>query len=370
MSIAIKDLVNPKILTQPIYEPGKPIEEVARELGLDPAQIAKLASNENPLGPSPKALQAATEELKKVQLYPDGACFYLKQALENHWKLDSKQFVLGNGSNEVIELIGHAFLQAGDEVVMGKQAFIVYKLISLLFGATPIEVEMPDYKHDLDLMRNAITEKTKLVFVPSPNNPTGTANTEEELYKFVRSLPEHVIFCLDEAYAEYIDNAPNLLPLIQEGRKVIGLRTFSKIYGLAGLRIGYAYTQPEIAKVLNQVREPFNVNSIAQAAAIAAIQDSEHTALCKKQNRAGLDQLAAGLEKLKIPFVPSFANFILAEVGDATNIYQQLQKLGVITRPMAPYGLPKHLRISIGTQQQNEKALQALTHIIQPLVAN
>ena len=237
----LSQLANPRILDQPVYEPGKPIEEVAREYGLHLDQICKLASNENPWGASKLAKEAARTSLEKVHLYPDGSGHQLINKLSSLHLLGSDQFVLGNGSNEIIELLGHVFLQPGDEVLCGKHAFVVYKLVALLMGAKPVEVEMPGLTHDLHKMRQAVNEHTKLIFLPSPNNPTGTANTEEEIHTFVRSLPEHVIFCFDEAYAEYLDSPPDLRPLIEEGRKVICLRTFSKIHGLAALRIGYGY---------------------------------------------------------------------------------------------------------------------------------
>lgn len=266
-------LVNPNVLSQPVYEPGKPIDEVARELGLDPNGILKLASNENPLGPSPLALAAATRALAQSELYPDGGCFALRQKLAAIHGLAPDQWVVGNGSNELLELLGHVFLRPGDEVVMGTPAFIVYKLVALLFGARPVEVPLVNHRHDLDALARAITPRTKLIFLPSPNNPTGTANTPEEITAFVRALPEHVVFVFDEAYAEFLDNPPDLRPLIAEGRKVIGLRTFSKIYGLASLRVGYGYSSPELAALLNRVRQPFNVNAIGQAAALAALDD-------------------------------------------------------------------------------------------------
>lgn len=360
----IDQLINPKIQSQPIYEPGKPIDEVARQLNLNPANIAKLASNENPLGASPKAIQAAKRAMDLVHLYPDGSSYYLKQALSEYWLLSSDQFTLGNGSNEVIELIGHAFLKAGDEVVMGEYAFIVYKLITLLFGAKPVEVKMPNFRHDLNLMKEAVNKNTKLVFLPSPNNPTGTANTEKEIHDFVRSLPDHVIFCLDEAYAEYNENAPSIVSLINEGRKVIGLRTFSKIHGLAGLRCGYSYSSQEIASYLNRVREPFNVNSIAQIAAIEALKDHDHLTLCRKTNKAGLAQWTKGLEALGVDYIPSEANFILIKSEKASRLHQFMQSKGVITRPMTPYGLVDFLRISVGTEEQNKKGLELLKEFL------
>lgn len=236
------ELANAGVHQQPVYEPGKPIEAVAREYGLDPANIAKLASNENPFGPSPKAIAAGAEAMKNAHLYPDGGCQVLRQKIATHRGVSAESILVGNGSNEIIELLGHAFLRPGLEVVMGAQAFIVYKLVAKLFGATPVEVPMADFGHDLDAMLGAVTERTRLLFVASPNNPTGVANTEVGLLKLLQGLPEHVILCLDEAYAEYLEQSPDLSAAIHAGRKVVCLRTFSKIYGLGGLReIGRAH---------------------------------------------------------------------------------------------------------------------------------
>ncbi|MCB1122959.1 MAG: histidinol-phosphate transaminase [Verrucomicrobiae bacterium] len=353
-------LANPAVLTQPIYEPGKPIDVVAREFGLDPKTTIKLASNENPLGVSPKALEAVRTFLDQSFLYPDGGCYLLRRKLAQKLELQPDQLVFGNGSNEVFELIGHVFLKPGDEVVMGAQAFIVYKLITLLFQATPVEIPLVDFTHDLEAMRAAVTEKTKLVCLPCPNNPTGTLNPAEEVLAFARSLPDHVIFVLDEAYAEYLDNPVDLRPLIAEGRKIIGTRTFSKIYGLAGFRIGYGYCDPECAALLNRVREPFNVNAVAQVAATAALDDEAFVTASKECNRAGLRQVEAFCERHGLAFVPSHGNFILVRVGDGVGTFQKLQKKGVIVRPMSPYGFPDYVRISIGTAAQNQRLIEAL----------
>ncbi len=360
----LTDLVNPSVLTQPVYEPGRPIEEVARELGLDPAGIIKLASNENPFGPSPKAVAAATEALKHGELYPDGGCYVLRQKLAARHALAADQFVIGNGSNEILELLGHVFLRPGDEVVMGTPAFIVYKLVTLLFGAKPVEVPLVDHKHDLAALAAAVTPRTKLVFVPSPNNPTGTANTQAELLAFARSLPEHVVFVFDEAYAEYLDAPPDLRPLIAEGRKVICLRTFSKIFGLAALRVGYGYASAELAGLLNRVRQPFNVNAIGQAAAVAALDDGEFAARCAKANREGLARLEDGLRGQGREFVPSVGNFILVKVGDGAAVTAALQKRGVIVRPVGGYGLPRWIRVTVGTPAQNERLLTELAAVV------
>ncbi len=362
--MTLSSLVNPSVLSQPVYEPGKPIEDVARELGLDPATIIKLASNENPLGPSPLAVAAATRALAQSELYPDGGCYALRQKLAARHGLAAEQIVVGNGSNELLELLGHVFLRPGDEVVMGTPAFIVYKLVTLLFGARPVEVPLVNHRHDLAALARAITPRTKLVFLPSPNNPTGTANTAEEITAFVRGLPEHVVFVFDEAYAEFLENPPDLRPLVAEGRKVIGLRTFSKIYGLASLRVGYGYASPELAGLLNRVRQPFNVNAIGQAAALAALDDAEFVARARAVNAAGLTQLEAGFAARGLEWVPSVGNFILVKVGDGARGFVELQKRGVIVRPMKPYGMPEWLRVTVGTEAQNTRFLAALDAVL------
>ena len=355
-----ESLAKPWVLTQPVYEPGKPIEYVARELGLDPATIIKLASNENPFGPSPLALAAAKRALEHGELYPDGGCFELRQKLAAAHRLGADQFVVGNGSNEIIELLGHVFVGAGDEVVMGAPAFVVYKLVTLLFGAKAVEVPLRDWRHDLAAITAAITPRTKLVYVCTPNNPTGTANTEAELLAFVRALPDHVIAVIDEAYAEYVENPPDLRPLIAEGRKVVCLRTFSKIYGLASLRVGYGYASADLCALLNRVRQPFNVNAIAQAAAVAALDDTAFAERCARENRAGLRQLEQGCRELGLEFVPSVANFMLIHVGDGLRVFDALQRRGLIVRPVKSYGLPEWVRVTVGSREQNERLLREL----------
>jgi len=355
-----ESLAKSSVLTQPVYEPGKPIEYVARELGLDPAGIIKLASNENPFGPSPLALAAAKQALEHGELYPDGGCFALRQKLAAVRGLGADQFVIGNGSNEIIELLGHAFVGAGDEVVMGAPAFVVYKLVTLLFGAKAVEVPLRDWRHDLPAIAAAITPRTKLVYVCTPNNPTGTASTEAELIAFIEALPDHVIAIVDEAYAEYVENAPDLRPLIRAGRKVVCLRTFSKIYGLASLRIGYGYAAAELCALLNRVRQPFNVNAIAQAAALAALDDHAFAERCARENRAGLRQIEDGCRRLGLAFVPSVANFMLIRVGDGGRVFDAMQRNGVIVRPVKSYGLPEWVRVTVGTREQNERLLATL----------
>lgn len=345
-------LAKPAVLTQPVYEPGKPIEYVARELGLDPAGIIKLASNENPFGPSPKAVAAAKRAIEHGELYPDGGCFDLRQKLAARSGMSPDEFVVGNGSNEIIELLGHTFLGPGDEVVMATPAFVVYKLVTLLFGSTPIEVPLRDWRHDLAAMRAAITPRTKLVFVCSPNNPTGTANTEAELIAFAESVPDHVIVVIDEAYAEFLKTPPDMRGLIQAGRKLVCLRTFSKIYGLASLRVGYGYGAREVCGLLNRVRQPFNVNAIAQAAALAALDDEEFARKTARENRVGLELLERKCRELGLDVVSSVANFMLVQVGDGDAAFRSLQRDGVIVRPMSPYGLPSWIRVTIGREAQ------------------
>ena len=353
-------LAKPFVLSYPVYEPGKPIEHVARELGLDPAGIVKMASNENPFGPSPRAIQAAEVALRQGQLYPDGGCFALRERLSRAWGLAPGQFVIGNGSNEVIEFLGHVFLRPGDEVVMGQPEFVVYKLVTLLFGATPVEVPLVNFRNDLKALGRAVTERTKLVIVATPNNPTGTANSAAELVDFIRALPDTVICVVDEAYADFAEDPPDIRPLIAEGRNVIGLRTFSKVYGLAALRIGYGYASAELAGLLDRVRQPFNVNAIAQAAAVAAMDDGEFARMCVAENRAGMRRLEAGLRELGIEFIPSEANFILAKVGEETALFERLQRRGVIVRPVKSYNLPEWIRVTVGRPEQNERFLAEL----------
>ena len=354
------ELANRPVLTQPVYEAGRPIEVVARDFGLDPSAVIKLASNENPLGPSPLGLAAAQQALKHCHLYPDGGCTFLREKLAKHWGLTPQQFIIGNGSNEVMILLAQTFLRPGDEVVFGSQAFIVYKLATLLMGATPVEVPMPGYRHDLAAMRAAVTNRTRILFLASPNNPTGGTDRPTDIIKLAESLPEDVIFCLDEAYAEYLDEAIDLRALIKAGRKVVVSRTFSKAYGLAGLRVGYLMGSPEVISLLNRVRQPFNVNLPALAAAEAALDDTAFVQKTRAVNAAGLKQLTAGLQQLGFKFIETQANFIAAQIPDAENAFVKLQKLGIIVRPLRGYGMTGWLRLTIGTEAQNARLLQEL----------
>lgn len=351
------ELANTGVSDLPVYVPGKPIEDVAREYGLDVEEVAKLASNENPFGPSPFAIEAASRTLGSLQLYPDGGACELRRAIARKRGIDMDSVVVGNGSNELIELLGHVFLRPGLEVVMGAQAFIVYKLVTHLFGATPVEVPMQDFGHDLEAMRSAVTDRTRLIFVASPNNPTGIANEGEALLKFAESLPDHVVFCLDEAYAEYLEKEPDLREAIASGCKVVCMRTFSKIYGLGGLRVGYAYGNQELMSLLERVRQPFNVNSVAQAAAIAALEDTAFEAMCRQENERGRKVLCQGLSAMGFQTWGGQANFVLSRVGDGLKAFEVLQKKGLIVRPLAAYGMPEFIRITIGCSEEIERLL-------------
>ncbi len=360
----LRDLVKPSVLSQPVYQPGKPIERVAAEFGLDPEAVLKLASNENPLGPSPKAAEALRVAAGELHLYPDGGCTELREAIARHRGLAPEQIVVGNGSNEVFELFGHAFIRPGDACVMSQYAFIVYKLITLLFEGQVVEVPMRDWTHDLEAMRAALTPETRAVFVASPNNPIGTANTAADLIRFAESLPEHVLFCFDEAYAEYLDEPPDLRPLIADGRKILCTRTFSKVYGLAGLRLGYGYASEEMIGYLQQVREPFNVNRPGQAAALAGLEDEAWVTRARLENATGRAQLTTGLRALGLEVIEGQANFVVVRVPDAAACFDRLQREGVIVRPLAPYGLKDFLRVSVGTQAQNQQLLRTLEGIL------
>ena len=358
------ELVKPELLSQSVYQPGKPIEYVARELGLNPNTIVKLASNENPLGASPRAIEAGKAALDSVELYPDGGCYELKSALAQLLKMEPDQFIVGNGSNEVLELLGHAFVREGDEVVMGEGSFIVYKLITMLFGGRPVEVPTINYRHDLKGIREAVTDRTRIVFLASPDNPSGSANTSSEIEELVEALPDDVLFVLDEAYSEYQDEPVDLRPLIAKGKKVLCTRTFSKIYGLAGLRVGYGYGDPELVSLLNRARAPFNVNSVALAASRAALEDQGFVSSCRIANAAGLRYFVECVESLNIEYISSSANFITLNVADGNAAFEAMQREGIIVRPLAPYGMSQWIRVSVGTEEQNELAIKALTSFL------
>ncbi|HYF34424.1 MAG TPA: histidinol-phosphate transaminase [Prosthecobacter sp.] len=362
--MSIWNYANPQLRDLVAYEPGKPIEEVARERGLRPEDIIKLASNENPLGPSPKALAAMQEEVKGVHIYPDGGGWKLRNAIAKKFGLEMNNVILGSGSNEVIEFIGHAFLKPGDNIITAEHAFLVYKLMAKVFGAETIEVPDPGYAHDLDAMAAAITPQTKEIFIANPNNPTGTLVTQEQIDRFMAKVPPHVVVVFDEAYYEFLDNPPDTLKYVREGRNVVVLRTFSKIQGLAGLRIGYGLGNPEIIEVLQRTRQPFNINSVAQAAALAGILDDEHQQKTKKLTDEGRDYLQQQFGAMGLEYIPSYANFVLVKVGDGNAVFKVMMDKGVIIRAMAAYKLPEWVRISIGTMPQNERCVEVLREVL------
>ena len=357
--------LNPVLPRLPVYQPGRPIEEVARELGLQPETIIKLASNENPLGPSRLAVAAMRKAIGKVNLYPDGSAFYLKQRLAQKLGLTPANLILGNGSNEILELIGHALLTPGEpqtEVVVSEYCFAVYPIVTALFGAKLVTVAAQNYGHQLKGMLAAITPNTRVVFVANPNNPTGTIVPPEALSQFISQVPEHVLVALDEAYIEFLEDALDLVAEIRKGSKknLLLMRTFSKIYGLAGLRLGYGIGHVDFIAELEKIRQPFNVNAMAQTAALAALEDEAHVQKTKSNNARGLKFYARAFRKLGLEFVPSFANFVLVRVGDGQRVFTEMQKLGVIVRPMGSYQLGEWVRISIGTPRQNARCLEAL----------
>jgi len=353
------------------YQPGKPISELEREYGV--SDIIKLASNENPLGPSPKAVAALKAALDEVHLYPDGGGFDLKQKLSGRLGVDPGWITLGNGSNDVLDLICRAFLTPADEAVYSQYTFGVYPIsvqavnaVARVAPANPGDHGQP-LGHDLDAMAALVNEKTRLVFIANPNNPTGTWVTETPLRRFVENLPPSTVVVVDEAYFEYVDKDgyPNTLPWVAEFPNLVVSRTFSKIYGLAGLRVGYFVSQLEVADVINRIRHPFNVNSLALVAAEAALDDEEFVARSRKLNLDGMQQLSAGLDRLGLAHAPSAGNFFLVDIGsDAMPFYEALLRRGVIVRPVGNYKLPNHLRMTIGTRDQNERLLSALGDVL------
>lgn len=363
--MSIWNYANRQLRDLEVYEPGKPIEDVARELGLKPEEIIKLASNENPLGPSPQALAAMRDALERAHFYPDGGGYYLREAIAEKFGLKRENVILGNGSNEIIEFIGHAFLRPGDEIITAKHAFVVYKLMATLFDAHTTEIDNPDFTHDLTAMACAVTPHTREIFVANPNNPTGTLVTQSDIDRFVNRVPESVVIVFDEAYFEFLDEPLDTLKFIREGRKnVIVLRTFSKIQGLASLRIGYGLGSQELIGVLQKTRQPFNANGIAQAGALAGLRDEEHQRRTRELTREGRDFLQKEFAALGLEFVPSHANFVLVNVGDGIAIFKKLLARGIIVRAMAGYKLPQWIRVSVGTMEQNRRFISALRDLL------
>jgi histidinol-phosphate aminotransferase len=344
------------------YQPGKPISELAREMGCEEADIIKLASNENPIGVSPLARRAIERAVAGLARYPDGAGFELKQALCKRYGVTPDQIVLGNGSNDVLELAARAFLTPDDEAVYAQHAFAVYPLVVQAIGAKGVEVPARDYGHDLAAMRAAVTRKTRIIFIANPNNPTGTMVRSGDLEAFIAGLPPHVLVVLDEAYNEYLPEAlrADSVGWLARFPNLVVTRTFSKVYGLAGLRVGYAFATAGVADLMNRVRQPFNVNSISLAAAAAALEDDAFVRRSYELNQAGMRQLVAGFGRLGVEFIPSFGNFVTVRVGNAAGVYRKLLEQGVIVRPIRAYGMPQHLRVTVGLESENARFLAAL----------
>jgi histidinol-phosphate aminotransferase len=344
------------------YPPGKPISELAREMGLDEQDIVKLASNENSLGPSPLALKAMSGLMGDLARYPDGSGFDLKAAISSKLGVARDQIVLGNGSNDVLELAARAFLSLGTSAVYAQHAFAVYPLATQAAGGIGITVPAINFAHDLEAMAAAIRDDTRIVFVANPNNPTGTLLGEKELLAFLKKAPSRVLVVLDEAYGEYLPDNVKLdsVSWLRQFPNLVITRTFSKAYGLAGLRVGYALAHAEVADLMNRVRQPFNLNSLAQAAATAALNDTDFLKRSFELNKEGMARITGGLNKLGLSFIPSYGNFVSFRIGSATAMYQRLLKRGVIVRPVGNYGMPEYLRVSIGLESENEKFLTAL----------
>lgn len=359
----ICDLAPPYIRAISPYQPGKPISELAREMGMDERTIIKLASNENPLGTSPLAREAMKNTLEEVSLYPDGSGFELKAALSRRYGVASEQIVLGNGSNDVLELAARVFLKPGGAAVYSQHAFAVYPLVTQAVGASGISVRAMNYGHDLDAMLHAITPETRVVFIANPNNPTGTLLAAPDLLRFLERISPDVLVVLDEAYNEYLPNdiQGDSIGWLKRFPNLLVTRTFSKAYGMAGIRVGFGLAHPDVSGLMNRVRQPFNVNSIGLAGAVAALNDEDFVKRSYALNQAGMLQITTGLRRLGIEYIPSYGNFLSFRVrGDVKAINENLLKQGVIVRPIGIYEMPEHLRVTIGLESENQKFLSAL----------
>jgi len=352
------------------YQPGKPIDELEREYGI--RDIIKLASNENPLGPSPKAVSAVQQELQELARYPDGNGYDLKKALAEKLGVMMSQITLGNGSNDILELLARAFVTSDNEVIFSQHSFAVYPIVTKAVNAHAVVTPAKDWGHDLERMANAVTAKTRLVFIANPNNPTGTWVDSVALHGFIAQLPDHVIVVIDEAYFEYASDPsmqaqgyPDAMQWLNVFPNLVVTRTFSKAYGLAALRVGYSVSHPDVADLLNRVRQPFNVNHLAIVAACAALQDKDYLARGVRLNAAGMHQLTAEFHRMNLSYIPSVGNFVCVDVGNnAAKVYDALLYEGVIVRPVANYQMPNHLRVTIGTAQENSRFLQALAKVL------
>ena len=363
---SVFDKLNPSLEGLPVYQPGRPIDEVARELGIDSLDIIKVASNENPLKPSPLAVKAMQEAVVQSHLYPDGNSFYLKNKLAEKLGVESSNLIFGNGSNEIIEFVSHVLLKPGDEVVVSQYCFAIYPLIAMMMGATVNAVPAVAYGHDLPSMLKAINSSTRIIWIANPNNPTGTLSSSDNVRMLVEQVPSDVLIVIDEAYFEFLSDPVDLLPIIKSGDmpNLLLMRTFSKIYGLAGLRIGYGIGHPDFISALEKIRQPFNVNLVAQAGAIAALDDESHLDSTRRNNVEGLNFFESICDELNIEFVPSYANFMMMRVGDGQSVFESLQKCGVIVRPMEGYGLKEWIRISVGTKDENRRTANALKSVL------
>ena len=367
MSCDFLSLARPGVQKLSTYVPGKPVEELAREFGLRPQDIVKLASNENPLGPSPAVREAIAAALPELTRYPDGNGFALKQALAAKSGVNTAGITLGNGSNDILELVARAFVGPEHEVVFSDHAFAVYPIVTQAVGARAVSVPAKDWGHDLDAMAAAITPSTRVVFIANPNNPTGTWIERDALEAFLDRVPENVIVVLDEAYTEYVetDDVPNGVDYLGRYSNLLVSRTFSKAYGLAALRVGYGLSHPAIADALNRVRQPFNVNSLALAAALAALEDEAYLIESRRINRIGMQQLEEGCAALGLSWIPSRGNFLAIDLGrEAAPVFQGLLREGVIVRPVANYGMPNYLRVTIGLPVENQRFLDALKQVL------
>ena len=362
----ISDLAPDYIRAIAPYQGGKPITELAREMGLEVHNIVKLASNENPLGISPKAEFAMQEALLDIARYPDGNSFALRNVVCQKFNLQPNQLVFGNGSNDILELSARAFLTTESEVIYSQHAFAVYALVTQAMGAKGVVVPAKNYGHDLDAMLVAITPKARMIFIANPNNPTGTLINKSDLHAFLSQVPSTILVVLDEAYDEYLSDENKAVSLgwLDTFDNLIISRTFSKAYGLAGLRVGFGVTSSGVADMMNRVRQPFNVNSVAQAAAAASLTDDDFVARSRALNNAGMLQITQGLQKLGLEFIPSFANFVSFRITNAGDIYQKLLQNGVIVRPIANYEMPDYLRVSIGLFSENSRFLEVLSDIV------
>ncbi|VVC77238.1 Histidinol-phosphate aminotransferase 2 [Aquicella siphonis] len=362
--VDFRSLANNSVRNLTPYQPGKPIEELERELGI--TSSIKLASNENPLGPSPKVIQAATQALQKAHFYPDGGCYELKQALSRFLSVLPEQITVGNGSENVLELIVKAYLHKDDTAVISQFAFLTIPILIQSYGTRAKVVPAREWGHDIPSMIQSIDEKTRVLFLVNPNNPTGTYTNKMDFIRLMESVPPHVLVVVDEAYSEYITNPdyPNTLEFLPRYPNLVITRTFSKVYGLAALRLGYSISSVEIADILNRTRLPFNVNTIAAKAACAALDDQSHVQNSVEINQQGMQQLEEGLRQLNLKYIPSIGNFITVDVSNGMSVYQKLLLEGVIVRPLKAYDMPRHIRVTIGTRQQNDRFLKAVNKVL------